>query len=569
MGSEIIRNAGWRQMQMLRYWRPFRRQLLSLLLLAAAVALLSVLFIHLQQPIFQSSSLLAVWQTGDADKPDHAAAGVIRSREVLTAAINRLAMTETISVEEFGKNLKVIPTAQGRLLTVAYYSNSAESARASVQAVTQSYIAHNQTLQSKRAEEAVTLLQQQMEAIIQGKYWFRDEEGSAGTDTKELSLSDKPSSAGLDWGHFPLTLVQTENDGLTVRSLIEEAGIRAAVAAYEARVSDSTSISVIDEAMLPAAPESRKVIGPFLSSYVLAFLLGTGFVLIRQRQSNRITQGDEAHVLLGYRLLGELPDTEHSGKEVSLNISDAGGKFFAEAVRNIRTQLCIQLASSRLPQKSAGEQDWQKQAARVILVTSTKHGEGKTTVATQLALALAQLSRVLLIDTVLRPGHAAASVFANLPARAAGLSHIIAGAAQLQDCIHSSQGAGLDLMPAGVLPPNPQELLANSRFGRVLFALSKRYDYIVMDAAALEQVADTLLLLKHCDHVIFTLKAGAISVKPAMQALQRLAEAVGTNRTDISLVVNRSRIQAIVKPADTSSYSILKKRGRSLANTTQ
>lgn len=575
MGSETIRNAAWQRtrIQLLRYWRPLRRQLLILLLVSGCVSLLPLLLIYLQQPVFKSSSLLEVWLTGNADKPDHSATGVILSREVLTAAMARVGRQTIATLDELKSDLQIIPSAQNRLLTIIFHAHTAESAQDTVRAVTQAYIEHNRAVQLKQAEDAAVLLQQQLELILHAEPWLRDgdnkERGGQG-NIQDLSRYEPSASSYLHRGQSPLTLVQLDSDQQAARSILEEAGIRAAIAAYEANIRDNTTIRVIDEALLPLAPESRQLIQPVLTAYLLTFFLGAFVILVRQWQTSKINQGDEAHVLLGYRLLGELPDNRlQDAMAGAARTPDPKEGIGGEAIRNIRTNLCIRLSAAGISRQTPELQDWQQPAARVIVVSSAGQGEGKTTVATQLALALGQLAKVLLIDTVMRQGHVAAPVFANLPARAAGLSHIIAGAAQLQDCLHPLEGTGLDLMPAGVLPPNPQELLANRRFERVLFALSKRYDYIILDAAALDQVADALLLVKHCDHVIFTLRAGDTDVKRASSALQRLAEAAEPGDTEISLIMNRfgsrrpvlSHTQGIARLADTDMNDS-KKPGR-------
>lgn len=92
----------------------------------------------------------------------------------------------------------------------------------------------------------------------------------------------------------------------------------------------------------------------------------------------------------------------------------------------------------------------------MLLTCSTAAGEGKSTLAASLALTLGRSERVLLINADLRTSQE----FMGLPARAPGLSHLIAGAAQLRDCVHARSELGIDVIPAGVLPPNPQELLA-------------------------------------------------------------------------------------------------------------
>src|SRR5690606_7644283 len=147
---------------------------------------------------------------------------------------------------------------------------------------------------------------------------------------------------------------------------------------------DVTIIRVLENASLPLQPESRPVIMPLLSCYLLVFVAGALLILFRQWRQDRISAPDEADALLGYKLLGELPQVPGQQQTAEL----AGVPAYAEAMRNIRTRLSIRMNAEEEPAWS------ELSRARVITVTSACQGEGKTAVATQLALSLGQFSRV-------------------------------------------------------------------------------------------------------------------------------------------------------------------------------
>jgi len=205
--------------------------------------------------------------------------------------------------------------------------------------------------------------------------------------------------------------------------------------------------------------------------------------------------------------LGSLPVAR---PEVSPGSAPDAG--FVAAVQSLRT--AVQLLR---PPQEAFEQF---PRGRTILVTSGSKGEGKTTVATNLALALGRMEKVLLIDADMRGKRSCL----GLPAGAPGLSHLIAGAAQLRDCLHCLAERRVDVIPAGIMPPNPQELLASKRFRRVLDMLERRYDTIIVDAPALDDARDTLQLARHCSDLLFVIGAGGARAVNAREHLTQLSE---------------------------------------------
>jgi capsular exopolysaccharide synthesis family protein len=181
---------------------------------------------------------------------------------------------------------------------------------------------------------------------------------------------------------------------------------------------------------------------------------------------------------------------------------------FAEAIRTIRTGVVL-----------SGLDD----PHRMVLVTSSVPGEGKTTLAINLAVALGQLERVLLIDADLRRSSIGAKL--GLPGDATGLSNLVAGTATLDESIHVVEGSGLNVLPAGQAPPNPLELLSSTRFARTLTDLEGRYDRIVIDSAPAQAVSDALVLSRLCQGVLFVIKADETPrqlVQLAIRMLQRV-----------------------------------------------
>jgi len=183
------------------------------------------------------------------------------------------------------------------------------------------------------------------------------------------------------------------------------------------------------------------------------------------------------------------------------------GSEFAEAIRTLRTAV--------IP-------SGQDAHRRTILVTSGISGEGKTTVAANLAMALGHREKVLLIDADLRRSSVGDKF--GLPSDAPGLSSLVAGTAEESLCIHHLKDLGIDVMPAGVAPLNPPDLLASRRFAVALNALRGRYARIVVDSAPAQTLSDALILSQLCDAVVFVVRSKVSPLPLAQMAIKELRQ---------------------------------------------
>ena len=149
---------------------------------------------------------------------------------------------------------------------------------------------------------------------------------------------------------------------------------------------------------------------------------------------------------------------------------------------------------------------------KAIVLTSSTPDEGKSTVSLGLAVALAEGGKkVLFIDADLRK-----SVLVGrhrVAQEVKGLSHFLSGQASLNDVICSTQEEGLHIIFAGIVPPNPSELLSQEKFARLIENAKKEYDYIIIDAPPLGSVIDAAVIAKVCDASVLVIAANAISHK--------------------------------------------------------
>ncbi len=213
---------------------------------------------------------------------------------------------------------------------------------------------------------------------------------------------------------------------------------------------------------------------------------------------------------LDVALLGVIPDTddeEVSIERVETAVRDAPRSMVAEAFRRVRANLQFSCPVDR---------------QRVVMVTSPLPDDGRTTVAVNLAMTIAQSGRrVLLIDANFRRPHLD-KIFSKTTEE--GLSNLLIGEGQLDRAISRSDVPNLDLLFAGRVPPNPAELLGNNYFHALLKEARTRYDQLIIDTPPVLLASDAAVLASAADGVILVLRAKANSRGVAKRAMGLLSD---------------------------------------------
>lgn len=247
----------------------------------------------------------------------------------------------------------------------------------------------------------------------------------------------------------------------------------------------------------PIKPDKPRIVQ---IAFLLSALTGIGLAILRDALDNTLKTPEDVLEKLKAPLLGALPaiklKKDHVGPYVGYLEDVQSG--FSEAVRSIRTGLVL-----------SGLQ----QPHKITVVTSTNPGEGKSTVAINLAVALAQMEKVLLIDADLRRP-SIAEAFA-LPSGTPGLSNVLAQSSKLEDCLKKID-VGFDVLPAGIVPANPQEMLSTTVFKKLVTDLSNQYDRIIIDSAPVNAVSDSLILATLADSLVYVVKADVTPQKLAL-----------------------------------------------------
>jgi succinoglycan biosynthesis transport protein ExoP len=275
-----------------------------------------------------------------------------------------------------------------------------------------------------------------------------------------------------------------------------------------AAVSDMQTVvaRVVDPAIVsdaPIKPNKEMVIG---AAFILSLLLGIAIAFLLEHLDTSVRSAEDAERKLGLPLLAAMPLTELTkGQVAGLLYRDAPKSIFAESVKTVRTG--ILLSGIDHPKKT-------------LLVTSSVPGEGKSTVAINLALAHAQTKRVLLIDADMRRPSIAKVL--GLDNTHPGLSMLVLGMVKLENCVYKIEGTTLEVLTAGSIPPNPLELLISEKFRELLAKLGETYDTIIIDSPPVQLVSDAVILASMATGVVFVLKADATPFQLARRAIRAL-----------------------------------------------
>jgi capsular exopolysaccharide synthesis family protein len=145
--------------------------------------------------------------------------------------------------------------------------------------------------------------------------------------------------------------------------------------------------------------------------------------------------------------------------------------------------------------------------AKIIFLTSTLSGEGKTFLSVNLAGTMAlSKKKVLLMGLDLR--NPKLNEYIDLPNNVGLTDYLSSGKVEINDCIFKSNNfENLYILPAGVIPPNPTELLMSKKLGELFTQFKKEYDYIIVDMAPVSMVSDTLMLAKYADTFVYVVRA--------------------------------------------------------------
>jgi polysaccharide biosynthesis transport protein len=332
-------------------------------------------------------------------------------------------------------------------------------------------------------------------------------------------------------------------DGLLQR--LKEASVSAGLRA--------SNVRVVDQAEVPRSPSKPRKLVNLALSLIVGLTLGLGLAFVQEYFDNTLKSSEDVQRYLHLPTLGVIPANnpttqkrltyggygrvnkslltaaQDNGQASSVGLSGdlikrGSNSPIAEAYRSLRTSVLLS-SSGRPP--------------RVILVTSGQPGEGKTTTAVNLAIALAQLGGpVLIIDSDMRRPRVGALL--KLESSAAGLSTFLTGSYSLDQVTHPTSIVNLHAITSGPIPPNPAELLSSGMMQQLLAEAPTKFDYVVLDSPPVLHVSDSRILAAQVEATVLVAH-GAVTPREAVkQAREQLLQVNGNiigvllNNVDLS-----------------------------------
>lgn len=251
----------------------------------------------------------------------------------------------------------------------------------------------------------------------------------------------------------------------------------------EAKITQASNlpdVSIIEPAkMVGSEPVSPNRILNYLLAFVLGLTIPFGLLMGKGAISNTIESQEEFERLSGIPVLGKIM---HNHRKTNNVVFEHPKSNIAESFRALRTNI---------------EYQFKGKPHKVIFVSSSIEGEGKSFVALNLAMSYALLNRkTILVDIDLRKP---AGFFTKEEVSLAGLSSYYSDLANLDEVILQSPHDKLDFIPSGPIPPNPMELLTLDKTKELIVSLCERYDCVILDTTPLAQVSDAYLLMEYAD----------------------------------------------------------------------
>ncbi len=272
-----------------------------------------------------------------------------------------------------------------------------------------------------------------------------------------------------------------------------EGGLRA-----DARVVVEQRASIPSHSVVPKTARNIAV------GLALGVIIGVGLALARDVLDNTVKSRDNLEEVTGAALVGSIPFDKNRQKQPAISF-DTEQSAVAEAFRKLRTNLQF-LAVDSPP--------------RVIVFTSSMPSEGKSTAAVNIAMALAEAEkRVVLVDGDMRRPtvHSYLELVGTV-----GFSTVLSGATSLDEALQKTRFPGLTVLTSGAIPPNPSELLGSQSARNLLSELRTQFDYVIVDSTPLLAVTDAAILAAGADGVLLIARFGRTKREQLGHAVESL-----------------------------------------------
>lgn len=417
---------------------------------------------------------------------------LVTVRPVLDAVISELGLEGT--PEHLAKQVSVAPISGTQLLTISVEDDDPERAARISNSIAKIFIEQTRDQQLAAAGSSRDEIRRAIEEV-------KERINARSARIEEIQQQPEPIASTLQ-AELRQLQDQVNQDQVTYTSLLE-AQQRMDLAAAQSL----TQLRVVEEAVPPLEPIKPRVKLNTALAGMLGLLIAGGLVLVIGYIDDTVKTSEDVNRLTGRTALGLIPPLRSPQSIEAVTHPNSAG---TEAFRTARTNLQFAMVGK---------------SVRTILVTSAQPGDGKTSVAVNLATVLAQGGQhVILVDADLRKPQ----IHRYFPGIAAqmGLTNLLLSTDPVasRPLLWHTDIPGLHVLPSGPLPPNPPDLLSSPRMTEIIEQLAAEADIVLFDTPPLA-VSDPLILAGRVDGLLFVAQAGRTRSNEFASAVQTLAQA--------------------------------------------
>jgi capsular exopolysaccharide synthesis family protein len=320
------------------------------------------------------------------------------------------------------------------------------------------------------------------------------------TNIEGLIKSMKSELQSFQGDSFELTRLEreVENNRLVYESFLGKLMEADVTGSY-----DGSNISIIDQAVVPSYPIKPRVFLILVAALLAGTFIGLAYIFVRESLADTFVRPDQFEELLNLPSLGLCPFLKKGKKEPEPElkyISDSRS-VFSECINTIRTGLLF---------------------SNIGLITSSTGGEGKSTLAINLAMAFSQLGKTLLLELDLRKPTIKKKLKLETEV---GISDMLTGNTNDTTVLSKVEHApNLNVLLCGTIPPNPMEIISSEKFINLLESLKQRYEYIVIDSPPTIPVSDSSIIASLADACLVAVKADDTPLKMVSETVKRLSQ---------------------------------------------
>lgn len=434
-------------------WRIIRRRKVIVLQALIGVPLIALALTLTQEKEYTATATLlfretpaAVGETAGVIDPTREAAtnGELVALPVVADEAADL-INGAIPAGEIFASVEVTPSSNADTAAISATTTSPQRSATIANIYANAYISFRRNADREQVQDAIELAEQRLAEI----------------SPEEL---EGPQGQGL----------QSELDQLKLNQALQTGGAE-----------------LVQRATPPSEPSSPDLKKNLALGIVLGALLGFGLAALLERVDRRVRSSEEMEEIYGLPLVGRIPRSSRlaaaqTGQTVGAQTMEG------EAFRALRANLRYFSVDQQL---------------KSILIVSPEEGDGKSTVARSLAMAMAEMGdHVVLVEADLRKGSAFRQVTGQ---PAPGLSNVLTGTPLESVLVHigvqapsHSATRAMAVLPSGPIPPNPSELLESQRMRDVLAALHSQYEIVILDSPALGAVSDALAVVPEASEIV-------------------------------------------------------------------